>query len=79
MLSPPQIKKILTNWYVLFLLESNFYIVFEAICAANLLISIGSLFHKDGPPYDALFKPLFNFLRVALTFKKMTVYLCYWV
>ena len=33
MLSPPLIKKILTNWYVPFLLDSD-YIVFEAIYAS---------------------------------------------
>ena len=40
----------------------------------DLLISIGTLIHDDGPLYDKLFKPLFDFLRVALTFEKMTVY-----
>ena len=45
-----------------------FYIVFEAI----LFPDLWSLFHNNGPIYDALFKPFLIFLRVALTFEKIT-------
>ena len=79
MFSSPLIKKILINRYVPFLLDSNFLHCLKLFVLPDLLISIGSLFHNDGPLYDALFKPLFDILSVALTFEKMTLYLFYWV
>ena len=56
MFSSPLIKKILTNRYVPFLLDSNFLHCLQLIVLPDLLISIGSLFHNDRPLYDALFK-----------------------
>ena len=57
MFSSPLIKKILTNWYVPFLLDSNFLHCLKLFVLPDLLISIGSLFHNDGPLYDVIFKP----------------------
>ena len=81
MLSSPLIKKILTNWYVPFLLDSNFLHCLKLFLLPDLLISIGSLFHNDGPLYDVTHysNHCSILLRVALTFEKMNVYLCYWV
>ena len=42
---------------------------------SDLSISRESLFYNDGLLCDALFKPLFDFLRVLLTFEKTIVYL----
>ena len=75
MLSSLLIKKILTNRYVPFLFDGNFLHCLKLFVLPDLLISIGNMFHNDGPLYDVLFKPF----RVALTFEKMTMYLCYWV
>ena len=45
----------------------------------DLIISSESFFHNNGLPYDALFKPIFDFLNCFLTFEKMAVYVFYWV
>ena len=63
MFSSPLIKKILTNRYVPFLLDSIFLHCLKLFVLPDLLISIGSLFHNDGELYGALFKPLFDFLN----------------
>ena len=63
MFSSPLIKKILTNWYVPFLLDSNFLHCLKLFVLPDLLISIVTLFQNDVPLYDALFKPLLDFLK----------------
>ena len=70
MLSSPLIKKILTNRYVPFLLDSNFLHCLKLFVLPDLLISIDSLFHNDGPLYDALFKPLLDFLKGCFNLSK---------
>ena len=70
MFSSPLIKKILINRYVPFLLDSNFLHCLKLFVLPDLLISIDSLFHNDGPLYDALFKPLLDFLKGCFNLSK---------
>ena len=56
-----QVKKVLTNRYAPFLWDSDFLHCLNLFVLPDLLISIGSLFHNDGPLHDALFKPFLEF------------------
>ena len=56
-------------FYFYFIIEKCFFYIYcKFFCQKEslhtllfLLISIGSLFHNDGPLYDTLFKPLFDY------------------